>query len=60
MDAVLGGVLLPADLPTVPGLQRPADLAALGRRMTEALGADDRPRGRRGHDDRPPGGAAAG
>lgn len=40
MDVVLGGALLPADLPTVPGLQRPADLAGLGRRMTDALGAD--------------------
>ena len=33
VDVVLGKVLLPADLPTVPGLQRPADLAALGRRL---------------------------
>jgi hypothetical protein len=38
MDPVLGGVLLPADLATVPGLRRPADLAALGVRMTQALG----------------------
>jgi len=40
MDVVLGGLLLPADVPTVPGLQRPADLAGLGTRMTEMLGAD--------------------
>lgn len=40
MDVVLGNVLLPGDLPTVPGLQRPADLAGLGVRMTDALGAD--------------------
>ena len=38
MDPVLGGVLLPADLPTVPGLQRPADLAGLGVRLVEGLG----------------------
>ena len=59
MDAVLGGVLLPADLPTVPGLQRPADLAGLGVRMTEALGADVARGGRRPDDDRPARGAAA-
>ncbi len=41
MDPVLGGVLLPVDLPTVPGLQRPADLGGLGPRLVEALGADD-------------------
>jgi membrane dipeptidase len=41
MDPVLGGVLLPADLPTVPGLQRPADLAALGPRLIAALGDAD-------------------
>ena len=40
MDPILGQVLLPADLPTVPGLQRPADLGALGVRMTETLGPD--------------------
>ncbi|MFN8622924.1 MAG: membrane dipeptidase [Chloroflexota bacterium] len=40
MDPILGGVLMPADIPTVPGLKRPADLAGLGVRMTEALGAD--------------------
>jgi membrane dipeptidase len=40
VDPVLSQVLLPADLPTVPGLQRPADLAGLGTRMTEVLGAD--------------------
>jgi membrane dipeptidase len=40
MDPILGQVLLPADLPTVPGLQRPADLATLGVRMTETLGPD--------------------
>jgi membrane dipeptidase len=41
MDPILGGVLLPADLPTVPGLQRPADLAALGPRLVAALGESD-------------------
>jgi membrane dipeptidase len=38
VDPVLGKVLLPADLPTVPGLQRPADLAALGPRLVAGLG----------------------
>ena len=38
VDPVLGGVLLPADLPTVVGLQRPADLAALGPRLVAGLG----------------------
>lgn len=41
MDPVLGGVLVPADLPTVPGLQRPADLAALGPLLVAALGEAD-------------------
>jgi hypothetical protein len=33
-------VLLPADIPTVSGLERPSDLAALGVRLTETLGPD--------------------
>lgn len=40
MDPILGQVLLPTDLPTVPGLQRPADLAGLGARLIETLGPD--------------------
>ena len=40
VDPVLGGVLLPTDLATVPGLQRPADLAGLGPRLVAALGHD--------------------
>jgi membrane dipeptidase len=39
MDPVLGGALVaPVDLPTVTGLQRPADLADLGPRLVDALG----------------------
>jgi membrane dipeptidase len=40
MNPILGGVLLPADIPTVSGLERPSDLAALGVRLTETLGPD--------------------
>ena len=40
MDPIVGGVLLePDQLGTIPGIERPADLAALGPRLVQRLGA---------------------
>ena len=41
MDPIVGGVLLePGQLGTIKGIERPADLAALGPMLVERLGQD--------------------
>jgi len=41
MDPIIGGILLsPDQLGTIEGIERPADLAALGPRLVERLGAE--------------------